>query len=434
MRKNILFTTLVAAVLGVGSPALATVEAVWGLGDTFRDYEILALDPTVTRADLADGSFSLTLFGERYDLDVSTAPFFQGPVTIGRLHADGTVTSEPATFESVVMTGAGVNRPGVTALVVVQEPGVGGQLSSEHGAFAFQPLSLLRPGAPAGLTVAYRIADVVKQDIPHEHETLTAPPGMQPPPIDPAPEGWSGPDRRITLWADSQMSAQAGFATTISNAFYTMANQYATELGWTYSIVNNAIYTCYDAACDSTWGMSSSNSGTLLPTWGAQVPNNTLVGTGFDNAVLSSGKDFEGSVIGRGYQPGRYNVNQLPGLASWTQALLLGHETGHNYNGDHGNRGIPSPGRATSSNHVHSSNHCHIGPVLGVCLQNHVHNDNYTHYTLMWPTLYGNSGTNEQFFDAGPNNEPWMQNCNNLSFSSGSYTPGNAGFGFYCLN
>jgi hypothetical protein len=234
------------------------------------------------------------------------------------------------------------------------------------------------------------------------------------------------------------MAAQSGYLTTISNAFYTMAYEYSRTgsyyAGWTYTMVNNAIYTCSTTTCDSSWGMTSSDSSTLLSAWGTKVPTNAPVGTAFDTASLASGKTFEGNILGRGYQPGRYNVNHLPGLASWTQALLMGHETGHNYNGDHGNRGIASPGRATSSTHNHSYTVCDIG-VAGICLQSHTVNDYYTHYTLMWPTIYGNSGHAEQFFDLGSTNQAWMRACDTNSFSAGSYTAGStSGFGYYCLN
>lgn len=440
MRHNVLMASLAAVTLAAGSSALAAPpDALWNVNDTFTDYRILAMDPTLAKADLADGSYTLSVFGETYELGVTRAPFFDGAVSIARLAADGTSTIEPSSFEPAVVTAVGVDRPDVDGLITVHAEGVGGVIHDGDHVIAFQPLSLLRPDAPDGFTVAYRSSDIVRMDLPHAHETLTAPAGMTPPAIDDvAPAGVGGPDRRVTLWADSQMSAQSGFATTISNAFYTMAFEYNRSAsyypGWTYTIVNNNIYTCYDAGCDITWGMSSSNSGTLLPQWGAQVPNNAAVGTAFDTASLVSGKTFESNILGRGYQPGRYNVNRFPGLASWSQALLLGHETGHNYNGDHGNRGTPSPGRATSSTHNHPYTVCDLSvPVLG-CLQSHTVNDYYTHYTLMWPSLNGTSGRSEQFFDLGSANQAWMRACNNNSFTSGSYSPGNAGFGYYCLN
>src|SRR5688500_12389310 len=121
MRRNVLVSALVTVMFGLSSSVLAADDPAgdpWYLGDTFRDYEILAMEPTATKADLADGLFAIALFGEHYILRVATAPFFQGPVSVGRLHADGTVTVEPPSFESVVMTGASVDQPDVSALIL----------------------------------------------------------------------------------------------------------------------------------------------------------------------------------------------------------------------------------------------------------------------------------------------------------------------------
>jgi hypothetical protein len=237
----------------------------------------------------------------------------------------------------------------------------------------------------------------------------------------------------MTAWADMEMSQQASWTSIVSSAFYTMASEYSrtdsTYPSWTFTIANNLIYFCGDVACETAWGLTSTDPYTLLPAWGTQVPNNAPVGTNFEVAHLWSGKSFTGGILGLGYQAGRYSLGAPVGLPSWSQALLVGHETGHNFNGDHGNRGIASPGRATSYAHTHVI--CDLS-LLGICLLSH--NVQYTHYTLMWPYLVGTSGTNEQFFELGSTNQFWMQNCNQYSHTSGAYTAGGGGFGYYCNN
>lgn len=429
-------------------PYLAALE------ERFRDYELQVMEGTMMKRDLADGEVTLTFFGEPTHLKVAPASF-DATLSTATFDEEGNVIVTPATFEVAVYVGEVVGEHDSSALVVVTEAGVSGNVQREAGTIVFEPLSFTDDNAPAGLSVAYRIQDIVQQDLPHGHQAIFAESGSEAsqPPAIPGSHLGAGPTRRITLWADMQMvQSSASWVSIISSAFATMNAEYGktsgTYPGWGFVIANNIIYYCDTSACQTTWGMTSSDPYVLLPAWGNQVPNNAPVGTNFDVAYLSSGKSFSGGILGLGYQPGRYSLGKMPGLSAWSQALLMGHEVGHNFNGDHGNRGTPSPGRATSSshdhgfNHVHTYDHCHTYvPATSICLENHQHNDNhwhsvwYTHYTLMWPSLVGTSGTNEQFFDLGTANQNWMRDCNANSHSGGAYAAGSgSGWGFYCLN
>jgi hypothetical protein len=261
-----------------------------------------------------------------------------------------------------------------------------------------------------------------------------------------------GPDRATTLWVDSQMVGSTGsWSSRVWNGFNTMNANYETMAGFNFWVTDSTIYGCSDTSCDTTWGMTSSDAGTLLGAWGNKVRDSSIASR-YENAHLLTGKSIstpDGDARGAAWQPGRYAVTKSPGQSDYMFALVMAHEAGHGFNGDHGNRGTPFPGRATKydhdhgSNHVHEEQHCHQDLII-TCLEWHTHYTDhwhaniYVHHTLMYGGVT-HSGNNERLYELSgggmSGNYFWVRSCNQDAWTAGTKDSGStSGFGYNCLN
>jgi hypothetical protein len=114
---------------------------------------------------------------------------------------------------------------------------------------------------------------------------------------------------------------------------------YETDLGLTNRVV-------FQRAWDGSDPYSSSDSGVLL----SEFRSDFLAGvaTPTDDAQLFSGRDFEGSTVGRAYVSAacgsaRFGVNQYYNQNDAITRLIAAHEMGHNLGGGHTADGIMAP-------------------------------------------------------------------------------------------
>jgi hypothetical protein len=106
---------------------------------------------------------------------------------------------------------------------------------------------------------------------------------------------------------------------------------YETDLGLTNKIV-------VQRAWDGSDPYTSSDSGILLSEFRSSY--SAGVGTTYDDAQMFSGRDFESSVVGRAWLSSacgsyRYGVNQYYQQSESLTRLIVAHEEGHNFGGNH---------------------------------------------------------------------------------------------------
>jgi hypothetical protein len=149
--------------------------------------------------------------------------------------------------------------------------------------------------------------------------------------------------------ADYLFVAQTGGVDAANAKIVSMINAvngiYEADLGLTNKIV-------VQRAWDGSDPYTSSDSGTLLTEFRASY--SAGVGTTYDDAQLFSGRDFESSVIGRAWLSSacgsyRYGVNQYYNQSESLTRLVVAHEEGHNFGGNHStDGGIMSPSISSS--------------------------------------------------------------------------------------
>jgi hypothetical protein len=143
--------------------------------------------------------------------------------------------------------------------------------------------------------------------------------------------------------ADAPFVAQTGGVAAANAKILSIVNAingiYEIDLGLTNRVV-------YQRAWNGSDPYSSSDSGTLLNEFRSRFLTDVAAAT--DHAQLFSGRDFEGSTVGRAFVSStcssyRFGVNQYYQQNDPLTRLIVAHEMGHNLGGSHTSDGIMAP-------------------------------------------------------------------------------------------
>ncbi|HWH08300.1 MAG TPA: hypothetical protein VNX21_03805, partial [Candidatus Thermoplasmatota archaeon] len=357
--KRLTTTAVLAALLLAAAPSPTTAAGdLWGLKTHYRDFEVVALDPTLTAADAADGRIDLTLFGRTYTALVAPAPWAM-PTALGRMSADGTVVLEPLAFPPQAFLGTVEGESASRVLLSITEAGVAGLLQSPGVDLELYPVSTHNDLAPRGLTVVVPVSAILLPNVPHrEVETPRVPVDEAAPPAKPDGilQASPGPDRTALLFAESDtVRSSTTWSTRIFNAYNTLNAAYDPMVGFNFVLAGGVLYYCADETCDGSWGLNTNDASTLLVNWGNKLRD--FPPTSYEIAQLIIAHTVPG-YQGGAWQPGRYGFTDLRGISDAYFTRVMGHEFGHGFNGDHGQYS-PFPGRAQSWAHDHGFNHVH---------------------------------------------------------------------------
>jgi hypothetical protein len=142
--------------------------------------------------------------------------------------------------------------------------------------------------------------------------------------------------------ADAPFVAQLGGVANANARILSVVNAvngiYEADLGLTNRVVVQRAWSGSDP-------YTTNDSGQLLSQFRSEFSQG--IGTHYDDAMLISGRDFEGTVIGRAYLPGvcgsyRYGVNQYYQRSDSFLKVIIAHEEGHNLGANHATSGIMS--------------------------------------------------------------------------------------------
>lgn len=436
---------VVVAALLTGPAQGAYFGSHYGMASRVDYYDFVTLRTEDLRADAADGFVVLNLLGKTWELQLGLAPWDTTLDAVRLPIGNEAPTAIPTTYERAFYVGRVVGDMDSSATLGLTGTGAFGTISTVDGDIAFEPVHHSDPTAPTDLVVVYPTSRVRFSQIGGDvHLGGTGTGGGSPPQTDPSGPPASGiwPDRKVTLWADKEMSTTSGWTDRAWAAFNTVKNAYNTDVGWTYTAVNNQIYFCDNDACQVSWGMTSSDGSTLLTQWPNKVKVWPTVST-YEIAHLFTGKSLNGGAAnGVGWQSGRYGATNAVNRVDSAIARTLAHEIGHNFNGDHGRRDGTAQGRANWAEHNHGGgtfNDCHLG--FGtICVINHEHtnpNDWWYHYDLMWSgaSAPGHEPHVERPLKFHEPNKQWVKDCNQTGHTEGSKDPGNdINFGWFCTH
>ena len=366
-----------------------------GLDRHFREYELQVMDPYVFRADLADGVVDLTLRGKAFRVLVERQPWAE-ELKVGHVEAGGAVRYEQALFAPVAYAGHVEGEPSSFATFVVTGSGVLGRLRTSGDHIAYQPVRFLQPEAPAGLAVVFHVVDHLAPLTAHEHVT----PGVdaiEPPALDSGLGAMSyapGLDRRVTLWADQNMTATPYWSDRLSAEYADMNLQWGRVVGFRF-LHDGSVYVC--TPC------TSEDPGELLRQFAGLLNMANQPWSNYEIALLYTGT-FTPGAGGAAWQPGRQAYVQGNMNTSLWRTNTIGHEFGHNFNAWHS--------RGDSYTHRHAN---------GVL---------YTHSTLMT----GAAGSfPEGVFEFSSTNLNWVRACNLLSWTGSKLPADYPSFGDRCF-
>jgi hypothetical protein len=143
--------------------------------------------------------------------------------------------------------------------------------------------------------------------------------------------------------ADAPFVAQTGGASAANARILSIVNMvngiYETELGLTNRVVLQRTRTGTDP-------YTTTDSSTLLDQFRSQFLAN--ISTVYDDAMLFSGRDFDGSTVGVAFVDAactqwRFGVSQFLNQSDSTTALIVAHEEGHTLGANHTSDGIMAP-------------------------------------------------------------------------------------------
>ena len=367
------------------------------LGERYRDYELQAMNPLVYRELLATGEVDLTLRGKTFRLLVERDASADVR-RVGFVQPDGTVAHHDLAFPPVTYAGEVAGEPGSRATVVVTASGVMGRVETAEDHILFEPVRFSQAAAPPGVSVVFHAADAIAPAFEHAHPDPTVADAV-PPPLD---SGFGvstyapGPDRRITLWADLNMTNTPGWLDRVSGELATTNVEWARMVGFRFTVVNSAVYVC--TLCNST------DFTRLLQQFAEQLNQPDQVWSSYEIGLLYTGTDTPGAG-GAAWQPGRQAyVQGNMGDAAW-RTKTIAHEVGHAFNAWH------------SRGDVYL--HRHADGLV-------------THHSIMTGTA---AWPREATWEFSTTNRNWIRACNLLSWTQGSRDAGAVWtFGNRCWN
>jgi len=143
--------------------------------------------------------------------------------------------------------------------------------------------------------------------------------------------------------ADALFVSQQGSVAAANARILSIVNMvngiYETDLGLTNRIVTQRAHVANDP-------YTTTDASRLLDQFRPQFLAN--VATGYDDALLFSGRQLDGSTVGIAFigatcGPARFGVLQMVGLSDFERSLLAAHELGHNLGARHTSFGIMAP-------------------------------------------------------------------------------------------
>jgi hypothetical protein len=164
--------------------------------------------------------------------------------------------------------------------------------------------------------------------------------------------------------ADAPFVSQMGGAAAANARILAIVNMvngiYETDLGLTNRVVVQRTHTGSDP-------YTTTDSGNLLDQFRAQFLSN--VATVYDDAMLFSGRDFDGNTVGVAFidatcTPWRFGIAQFLNQSDSTTALIVAHEEGHNLGAAHTSDGIMAPS-ITGASYFNQASKDEIGFYVG---------------------------------------------------------------------
>lgn len=397
----------------------------------FRNYEVQVLSPDAVLAAALTGSVRLGLLDQVFEVTVEPAPW-EGRTTI--LAPDEGALAHPPGFYARLFVGRVAGAPDSRALFTITPGGVDGYVRSGDHWIQFEPLAQFARGSSTALVVVYRTLDAVI-DSKFEEDALPAIPDDLPA----APTGGPGVDsaaeRELGVWGDFEFTqlypdpCGAGYCPwdKVHDVINRVQDNFDQSVGFTFSLFIHS--QCLTEECNENIHATSSDATTLLSQWADELLSKRNRGV-YPREIshLLTGKDLNGATIGVAYRPGRYSLGMMrndnryepqgsDANANFEASVVTSHELGHSFNGHHA--------RATSRNHDHVAQHCHLFFII--CWQNHEHVQHTTHWTLMAAEPIHEPEQDlemDNWFSTGAgDNEERVRNCNNGNWANLGYAP-----------